>query len=84
MSDDALLERMRTNPRADWTIADVERLCRRLGITISAPRRGSHFKMRNPNDGTTLPIPAHRPIRPVYIRALVALADRFRAGSEGP
>jgi hypothetical protein len=35
---DALLERMRANPRADWTIADVERLCRALGLTITAPR----------------------------------------------
>jgi len=26
----------------------------------------------------TLTIPARRPIKPVYIRALVALADRFR------
>jgi predicted RNA binding protein YcfA (HicA-like mRNA interferase family) len=75
---------MRANPQADWTIADVERLCRARGLTMTAPRRGSHHKVRDPASGTTLTIPAHRPIRAVYIRALVALVDRFRDGKDGP
>jgi antitoxin HicB len=29
---------MRANPQADWTIADVERLCRDVGLTITPPR----------------------------------------------
>jgi hypothetical protein len=73
---------MRANPQADWTIADIERLCRLCGLQITAPRRGSHYKVRDPG-GTTLTIPARRPIRAVYIRALVALADRFREGKDG-
>ncbi|HEX6441540.1 MAG TPA: type II toxin-antitoxin system HicA family toxin [Stellaceae bacterium] len=84
MSDDHLLERMRANPRADWTISDVERLCRRMGLTITAPRRGSHHKVRDSQSGTTLTIPARRPIKPVYIRALVALVDRIRGGNQQP
>jgi hypothetical protein len=78
-----LLERMRANPQADWTIADIERLCRSQGLTITAPRRGSHYKVRDPQGGTTLTIPARRPIKAVYIRALVALADRFREERDG-
>ena len=78
-----LLERMRANPQADWTIADIERLCRACGLTVTPPRRGSHYKVRDPLSGTTLTIPAGRPIRAVYIRALVALADRFRKGKDG-
>jgi len=88
-----LLERMRANPRADWTIADVERLCRACGLTITSPRSGSHYKIRDPQGGATLTIPtrardtltipARRPIKPVYIRALVALADRFRDSKDG-
>jgi hypothetical protein len=78
-----LLERMRANPQANWTIADIEQLCRPCGLTTTPPRRGSHFKVRDPQSGTTLTIPAHRPIRAVYIRALVALADRFREGKDG-
>ena len=79
-----LLERMRANPQADWTIADIERLCRACGLTITSPRRGSHYKVRDPHDGATLTIPARRPIKTVYIRALVALADRFREERDGP
>jgi hypothetical protein len=68
---------MRANPLADWTIADIERLCRTCGLTITSPRRGSHFKVRDPNGSSTLTIPAWRPIKPVYIRALVALAEQL-------
>ncbi|MFI4948003.1 MAG: type II toxin-antitoxin system HicA family toxin [Alphaproteobacteria bacterium] len=82
MSDDPLLERMRANPRGDWTIADVERLCRASGLRITPPRRGSHYKVRDPSGGPVLTIPAHPPIRPVYIRQLVELADRSRRGKE--
>jgi hypothetical protein len=75
-----LLERMRANPQADWTIADIERLCRACRLTITSPRRGSHYKVRDPSRGTTLTVPARRPIKAVYIRALIALADRAREG----
>jgi hypothetical protein len=50
---------------------------------MTPPRRGSQFKGRDPRGGTTLTIPVSRPIRAVYIRALVALADRFRDGKDG-
>jgi hypothetical protein len=73
---------MRANPQADWTIPDIERVCREVGLTITPPRRGPHYKVREPLGGTTLTIPARRPIRAVYIRALVELADRFR-GQKG-
>jgi hypothetical protein len=76
MPDDTLLERMRGNPRGDWTIADVERLCRQTGLRITPPRRGSHYKVRDPRGALVMTIPAHRPIRPVYIRQLVDLVDR--------
>jgi hypothetical protein len=78
-----LLERMRTNSPGDWTIADIERLCRAYGLTITAPRHGSHYKVRDPKSGAILTIPARLPIKAVYIRALVALADRFREGKNG-
>ena len=78
-----LLERMRENPQGDWTIADIERLCREVGLTVTPPRRRSHYNVRDPGSGATLTIPAHRPVRPVYISALVALADRFREQRDG-
>ena len=33
---------------------EIERLCRACGLTITPPRRGSHYKVRDPQSGTTL------------------------------
>jgi len=66
---------MRINPKGDWTIDDVEQVCRRFGLTCSAPKRGDHYKVSHPTIQEILTIPAHRPIRPVYIRRLVVMID---------
>ena len=50
---------------------------------IIQPRRGPHLQVRDAKNAATLVIPARRPIAPVYIRALVALADRFRHRKDG-
>jgi hypothetical protein len=71
-----LLARMRANPRADWTIADVERVCQAYGVRCTAPSGGgSHYTVRAPGVAAILTIPARRPIKPIYIRWLVALID---------
>lgn len=71
-----LLERMRANPQDDWQIADVERLCRAYGLRCTPPRGGGdHWKVRHPAGGPVLTIPAARPIKPVYIRRLVAVVE---------
>jgi hypothetical protein len=74
---------MRANPQANYTINDVERFCREYGLTIFAPRHGYHYKYLYPASETTLTILARRPVRAIYIRALVAVADRFREGKNG-
>lgn len=73
-----ILARMRDNPRGDWTINDVERVCRAYaehGVRITAPTRGSHYKVRHPAALEILTIPAHRPIKPIYITRLVDFID---------
>jgi predicted RNA binding protein YcfA (HicA-like mRNA interferase family) len=65
-----LLDRMRRNPAADWTIADVERVCRDHGLLFRA-EKGSHCHAKHPAAIEILTIPARRPIKPVYIRKLV-------------
>ena len=74
---DKLLEAMRTNPR-DWRIADVERLCAGFDIACTPPRKGSHYKVAHAAVSAILTIPAHRPIKPVYIRDLVAFVGAVR------
>ena len=73
------LENMRSNPAGDWRIADVEAVCREYGILCSAPRGGgSHYKVAHPLMTEKLTIPYKRPIKPVYIRKLVAFVDAVR------
>ncbi len=75
---DKLLERMRANLR-DWRIEDVARACQTAGIACTAPRGGSHYKVKHPTMTDILTIPTHRPIKPVYIRDLVRFIDTVRA-----
>lgn len=73
------LEAMRRNPRADWTISDVTALCREFGVFCEPPRGGgSHYKVAHPRLAAKLSVPFKRPIKPVYIRKLVALIDEVR------
>ncbi len=68
---DDLLARMQRNPVADWTIADVEKLCREHDIKCYPPSGGgSHYKIAHPVVQEILTIPARRPIKPKYIRLL--------------
>ncbi len=68
----ALLERMKRNPVGDWTIGDVETVCRQYDVTCDPPRGGgSHYKLSDPAIPDVLMIPYRQPIKPVYIRLLV-------------
>ena len=77
MSD--LLERMRSNPRGDWSIRDIERLCHEYDVTCAPPKGGgSHYKISDRRIPSILTVPFRRPIKPVYIRKLVAFIDAVR------
>ena len=77
MRRDKLLEKMWNNPRDDWQITDVEKLANRYQFSINRPRGGgSHVTLRH-DSGCMLTIPAHRPIKPVYIRKLVQKIDQL-------
>jgi hypothetical protein len=71
----SLLEEMRGNPRGDWNIRDIERLCGEMGLECQPPKSGSHFKVISDYLADILTIPAHRPIKPVYVRLPVSYAD---------
>lgn len=71
------IERMRANPKADWQIRDVEKACREAGVECLAPSGGSHFKIRGSEGRTLYVVPAHRRIKPRYIRELVTILDEL-------
>lgn len=67
---------MRLNPRRDWTIDDVEALCREHGVDCTRSRAGSsHYKVKHPDIPDLLTIPFARPIKAVYIRKLVRFIE---------
>ncbi len=69
-------ERMARNPKDNWSINDIQTVCRENGLTCVAPRGGgSHYKVSGP--GFKLTIPATRRIKPVYIRALVGFIKKM-------
>ncbi|HUZ91127.1 MAG TPA: type II toxin-antitoxin system HicA family toxin [Methylocella sp.] len=73
------LEKMQANPAAGWRMSDIEAVCRDFGVTCAAPRGGgSHYKIAHPAMAEKLTIPFKRPIKPVYIRKLVAFLDAVR------
>lgn len=76
-----LLERMRQNPR-DWRIEDAETVCRAFGVLCARPPAGSHYKVKDQRGQRMLVVPAHRPIKPVYIELLVQLLDNVEKGNE--
>lgn len=71
-----LLEQMRRNPRGDWTIDHVARLCAEHDIELEAPSGGSHYKAISPFLPGHLTIQErHRRIKPPYIRSLVQMVE---------
>ena len=73
------LEAMSQNPRGNWSMADVAALCREFSILCSPPKGGgSHYKIAHPAMAAKLTIPFKRPIKPVYIRKLVAFVEAVK------
>lgn len=77
-----LLEQMARNPRGDFSMADIQSVCRVFGLACAAPKRGSHFTISHPSQESILTVPYNRPIKPVYIRLVVAYVRSVRASSD--
>lgn len=71
-----LLESMRNNPR-DWRIEQLHTVARQFDITIRS-EGGSHHVFTHEAVIDIVSVPAHRPIKPVYVRQFVALVDKVK------
>lgn len=67
-----LLEKMRQNPR-DWHIDDLKVIAARHDIQYRQPGT-SHVTFRFLNK-KILTVPAHKPIKPIYIKLFLDLLD---------
>jgi len=71
-----LLEAMRRNP-LDWRIEQFQTVARQYGVSVRC-EGGSHHVFSHPAVPDILSVPAHRPIKPVYVRQFVALVDKVK------
>ena len=70
---DKRLAQMARNPH-DWRIEDLQSVAEAHGVEWMHDG-GSHVIFRD-KDGAHLTVPARRPIKPIYIKQLVALIQR--------
>jgi hypothetical protein len=77
---DKLLARMRRNPHGDWRIEQLKAIADLHDIPYRQP--GSSQVIFAPPRRNVLSVPAHRPIKPVYVRQFVAMIDAIRANMD--
>jgi hypothetical protein len=68
--------RMKSNPLG-WRIDDLSVLASHYGLYANRPGKGgSHVTFRAP-DGSKVTVPDHRPVKPVYVKQLLALIAKL-------
>jgi hypothetical protein len=67
-----ILNKMKASPR-DWRIESLKSVADAHNVVFRQPG-GSHVIFRHSN-GAMLSVPAHRPIKPVYITKFVRLIE---------
>jgi len=73
---DKLLENMRQNPR-DWRIENLITVAGKYGVEIRN-HGGSHHIFSHPGIELAVSVPAHRPIKPVYVKQFIVLIDQVK------
>lgn len=73
---DKLLEKMKNNPR-DWRIESLLSIAEKCGIEVRN-HGGSHHVFSASGSELAVTIPAHRPIKPVYIRQFLLLVEQVK------
>lgn len=68
------LQDMRNNPRADWRIEDLYVVAKHWGVEVRS-QGGSHHVFAHPDIDYDVSVPAHRPIKPIYIKKFVKLIE---------
>lgn len=67
-----ILRKMKANPR-NWRIESLKSVAEANHMAFRQPG-GSHVIFRHAN-GAMLSVPAHRPIKPVYVKKFVRLIE---------
>lgn len=73
---DKAIEKLRNNPR-DWRIDDLLAVAGRYSIEVRN-NGGSHHVFSAPGIADSLCIPAHRPVKAVYVKRFIAMIDAIK------
>jgi predicted RNA binding protein YcfA (HicA-like mRNA interferase family) len=71
-----LYQKMQNNPR-DWRIEDIDTVARYFGFG-RIEGKGSHTKFYHDRLPEILSVPVKRPIKPIYVKHLLALIARLK------
>ncbi len=69
---DKIFAKMKQNPR-DWRIESIKTVAQ--SYDIEWRQKGTSHVVFIRSDGKTLPIPAHRPIKPIYIKKFIDFVE---------
>ena len=68
-----ILSQMANNPR-DWRIEDLLKIANHKGLLVRQPGGGSsHVTFGHQGSDRIVTVPAHKPIKPVYIKKFLGL-----------
>lgn len=65
---------MQSNP-SNWQIADIEILAAHFNFTLRRPGKGGSHVTFCHGSGKMITIPAHKPIKPIYIKLFLQLIE---------
>ncbi len=71
--NDKYLNKMRRNP-LNWRIEQIESIARRYQVSVRKTS-GSHVILSHPDSPELLSVPAHRTIKPIYIKKFIKLIE---------
>ena len=71
-----LLESMRRQP-LDWRMEQLQTVARQFGMAVRCAG-GSHHVFSHETVTDILSVPAHRPIKPAYVRKFVEMVDKVK------
>ena len=69
---------MKGNPQGDWTIEDLKSLAQYHEMKFRQP--GTSHVTFSTTQGPSLTVPAHKPIKAIYVKRFIELIETIRQG----
>jgi len=77
---DKQIERLRNNPK-NANIATIRKILDKFGIAY-VWGKGDHLNVKHPNVDYILTIPAHKPIKAIYVMRLLKMIDEIKGDKD--